>query len=58
VPLLVVLCGLAVAIGVAVVWRRRSGGGGSPDGGAPADDPLSPALDARVDAALADYDRG
>jgi cytochrome c-type biogenesis protein CcmH len=58
VPLLVVLCGLAVAIGVAVVWRRRSGGGGSSDGGAPADDALSPALDARVDAALADYDRG
>lgn len=56
VPVLVVLVGLGVAIGVAIVWRRR--GGDEPGGGSPAEDPLSPALDARVDAALADYDRG
>jgi cytochrome c-type biogenesis protein CcmH len=56
VPVLVVLVGLGVAIGVAIVWRRR--GGGDTGDGPPADDPLSPALDARVDAALADYDRG
>ena len=35
VPLLVVLVGLAVAIGVAVVWRRRTSGD-DPDGGAAA----------------------
>ena len=57
VPLLVVLVGLAVAIGVALVWRRRTPGD-DPQGGAPAEEPLSPAVDARVDAALADYDRG
>ena len=57
VPLLVVLVGLAVAIGVALVWRRRTPGD-DPHGGAPAEEPLSPDLDARVDAALADYDRG
>lgn len=57
VPLLVVLVGLAVAIGVAVVWRRRTSGD-DPGAGAPPEEPLPPALDARVDAALADYDRG
>jgi cytochrome c-type biogenesis protein CcmH len=57
VPLLVVLVGLGVAIGVAVVWRRRTSGD-DPGEGPPAEEPLPPALDARVDAALADYDRG
>jgi cytochrome c-type biogenesis protein CcmH len=54
VPLAAVVVGLAVAIGVAIVWRRRSrpGGPGSTAGGAA----LEPDLEARVDEALARFD--
>lgn len=54
VPLAGVLAGLAVAIGLAIAWRRRSRSGG-PEGGA-GGAALEPDLEARVDEALARFD--
>jgi cytochrome c-type biogenesis protein CcmH len=54
VPLLAILAGLAVAVGLAVAWRRRSR---SSDPDRPAAEPLPEELDARVDDALARFDQ-